>query len=206
MERDDEETIIRPRRHPLGEAAVGGASGAVTDADVVDGDTRLVPRATPSEAGPSSSAALTPALASAVIEETIRRPQGTASAAPESAVAWFHFTVNAIEPVALDRPARIGRNPSPPRVPQSVRPRLVRVPSPSQEVSSTHLELRQEGATVLVTDLRSTNGAVVSIPGASARRMRPGESVAVTAGTVVDLGDGNLVEILPRRPVGGGVR
>jgi hypothetical protein len=50
---------------------------------------------------------------------------------------------------------------------------------------------------VIVTDLKSTNGTIVAIPGFSAQKLRQGESVVVSAGTVVDIGDGNLVEILP---------
>jgi hypothetical protein len=38
---------------------------------------------------------------------------------------------------------------------------------------------------------------VVSIPGASSQKLRQGESLVVSAGTVVDIGDGNTVEILP---------
>jgi pSer/pThr/pTyr-binding forkhead associated (FHA) protein len=66
-------------------------------------------------------------------------------------------------------------------------------------VSSTHLEVRQVGASVVITDLRSTNGSVVSAPGAAPRKLRQGESVVVSPGTLVDIGDGNIVEILPRR-------
>lgn len=113
-----------------------------------------------------------------------------------SAAPLYRFKVNSHEPIELDRPAHIGRRPSLPRVPQRVRPRLVRVPSPLQEVSSTHLEVRQEGTSVVVTDLRSTNGTVVTTPGARARALRPGESLVVTPGTIIDLGDGNRVEIL----------
>lgn len=169
MESDDEETVIRaPRRdHPV---AVFDDAG-VDDAGVDDADTILVTQSRPVQiAGP------TPTPASA---------------------RHYRFQVNSHEPITLDRPAHIGRRPSLPRVPQMVRPRLVRVPSPLQEVSSTHLELRQQGASVVVTDLRSTNGTIVTMPGAVARVLRPGESLVVTPGTIIDLGDGNRIEILP---------
>lgn len=118
---------------------------------------------------------------------------------PVAAVApsVYRLRVNSHEPIALDRPAHIGRRPSLPRVPQRVRPRLVRVPSPLQEVSSTHLEVRQEGASLVITDLRSTNGTVVTMPGSRPRSLRPGESLVVTPGTIIDIGDGNVLEILP---------
>ncbi len=101
------------------------------------------------------------------------------------------------EPVLLDVPCIVGRNPRAPRVVRGRSPRLVRVASASNEVSATHLEVLQLGATVVVTDLDSTNGSIVRVPGRAPRMLRQGESVAVTPGTVVDIGDGNLLEILP---------
>ena len=112
-------------------------------------------------------------------------------------VPWCRIRVNRHEPIPLDVPALIGRQPVSPRIAIGGVPRLVRVPSPGREVSSTHIELRQQGASVIVTDLRSTNGTIVSIPGSSSQKLRQGESLVVSAGTVVDIGDGNTVEILP---------
>ncbi|MBC7591630.1 MAG: FHA domain-containing protein [Salinibacterium sp.] len=99
--------------------------------------------------------------------------------------------------ILLDRPARVGREPAAPRVSSGVSPRLVRVPSPSHEVSGTHLELRQVGSSVIVTDLRSTNGSVVLQPGSVPRKLRQGESVVVSPGTLVDIGDENILHVLP---------
>lgn len=127
-------------------------------------------------------------------------PLEPGSPAPPAAVAllpWYRFQVNGHEPISLDVPAYIGRNPRRPRVPQPRRPRLVRVLSPLQEVSGTHVELRQQGSSVIVTDLCSTNGTIVSLPGSPSRVLRQGESLVVTPGTVVDIGDGNRIEILP---------
>ena len=112
-------------------------------------------------------------------------------------VLWYRIRINRHEPIPLDIPALIGRKPVCPRIAIGGVPRLVRVPSPRCEVSSTHIELRQHGASVIVTDLRSTNGTIVSIPGSSSQKLRQGESLVVSAGTVVDIGDGNTVEILP---------
>jgi hypothetical protein len=109
----------------------------------------------------------------------------------------YSFSVNASEPILLDAPALIGRRPGLPRVVTGHPPRLVRVPSPLREVSSTHVELRQQGALVIVTDLKSTNGTVVAAPGREPVKLRGGESVVAVPGTVVDIGDGNIVEILP---------
>jgi hypothetical protein len=116
----------------------------------------------------------------------------------EPASENFHrFRVNAHEPLSLDKPALVGRKPVVPRISTGNPPRLVRVPSPLHEVSSTHVELRQHGNSVVVTDLKSTNGTLVTIPGATTLKLRQGESVVVSSGTLVDIGDGNVVEILP---------
>ena len=118
--------------------------------------------------------------------------------APPHHTGVYSFRVGQrAQAILLDRPARVGREPAAPRVFSGVSPRLVRVPSPSHEVSGTHLELRQVGSSVIVTDLRSTNGSVVRQPGSVPRKLRQGESVVVSPGTLVDIGDGNILHILP---------
>jgi hypothetical protein len=124
-------------------------------------------------------------------------PEGRALVAEPDATPWRRIRVNRHEPIPLDAPVLIGRSPVPPRIALGRAPRLVRVPSPGREVSGTHVELRQQGASVVVTDVHSTNGTIVVIPGSSARKLRQGESLVVSTGTVVDIGDGNTVEILP---------
>ncbi|WP_460511019.1 FHA domain-containing protein [Frigoribacterium salinisoli] len=97
----------------------------------------------------------------------------------------------------LDVPVVIGRRPSAPRVPRGATPRLVAVASDGGIVSGSHLDVRQEGDVVVVTDLRSTNGTRVAQPGRPAVQLRQGESLTVLAGTTIDLGDAVLLEILP---------
>lgn len=109
----------------------------------------------------------------------------------------YAYRVGEAEPIPLDRPSYIGRSPSSPRIAGGVLPRLVRVESASKEVSATHLEIRQLGASVIVTDLRSTNGSMVMLPGSVPRKLRQGESVVVSPGTLVDIGDQNVIQILP---------
>lgn len=99
------------------------------------------------------------------------------------------------EAAVIDCPVIIGRSPRPPRMPQG-EVSLVRVDSPAEVVSATHLELRREGIRVVATDLRSTNGTVVR-SAAGERRLRPGESVVVAPGTTLQLGGDTIVEILP---------
>lgn len=114
----------------------------------------------------------------------------------------YAYRVGEGEAIGLDRPSYIGRRPSVPRIPSGDVPRLVRVASPRREVSATHLEIRQLGGTVVVTDLRSTNGSVVMVPGSAPRKLRQGESVVVQPGTLVDIGDDNVIQILPMQRTG----
>ena len=99
--------------------------------------------------------------------------------------------------LSLDVPVIVGRRPTGPRVGSGPLPRLVTVPSPRHEVSGAHVDVRQHGGTVVVTDQRSTNGTRVIEPGRVPVVLRQGESLVARAGTIVDVGDGNLLEILP---------
>ena len=131
------------------------------------------------------------------------RPSGSVADVldpPEPArerVFAYGFRVNNGRAVSLEAPVLIGRAPTPPRILTAEPPVLARVESPHKEVSGTHLELRQQGTLVIATDLRSTNGTTVTPPGRDTQKLRQGESVVVQPGTVIDIGDGNLVEILP---------
>jgi len=92
--------------------------------------------------------------------------------------------------VPLDRAVLLGRAPQVARVTNRELPRLITVPSPQQDISRTHAEVRVEGEHVVVTDLDSTNGIHVSRSGEGARRLHPGEPSVVGVDEVVDLGDG----------------
>ncbi len=114
-----------------------------------------------------------------------------------AAPMFYGFRIGNSQIVLLDAVALVGRKPSAPRVVREGLPRLVRVQSATQEVSSTHLELRQVGTTVVATDLHSTNGTRLGVPGHPVRSLRPGESVVVGVGTLIDIGDRNVLEITP---------
>ena len=92
--------------------------------------------------------------------------------------------------VALNRTVLLGRAPQVSRVTNSELPRLVTLPSPNQDISRTHAEVRQEGTHILVTDLRSTNGVLLLREGANPQRLHPGVATVVEPGVTVDLGDG----------------
>ena len=125
---------------------------------------------------------------------------GASAPAPVSAVPTarrVHALRVGTETRRLDAPVVVGRRPTAPRVSTGAPVALVVVPSPTGEVSSSHVRVEQVGATVVVTDLRSTNGTVVTMPGRLPVTLRQGESSVALAGTIVDVGDGNLLEILP---------
>jgi hypothetical protein len=102
--------------------------------------------------------------------------------------------------VPLDQPVFLGRKPSVPRIHPGGTPLLVTLDSPEREVSSTQLELTTVGGAIVATDTRSTNGSVLRVPGAQPRVLIGGESAVVTPGTVIELGDGNLIELLAPDP------
>ena len=95
--------------------------------------------------------------------------------------------------IELDRPVVLGRKPRVSRVGGAAVPRLVSVPSPEQDISRSHLEIRLEGVSVLVVDLGSTNGSTLLRPGQLPVRLHPNEAVLVVDGDVVDLGEGITV-------------
>jgi hypothetical protein len=110
--------------------------------------------------------------------------------------------VGADAPIELDRPVHIGRRPRAVRVPQPGAPRLVAVASPDGGISSTHLELCEQGSVVVATDMRTLNGSEVRVPGSPVQALRGGDSIVVTPGTRIDLGEGVIVEVLgPERLV-----
>jgi pSer/pThr/pTyr-binding forkhead associated (FHA) protein len=95
--------------------------------------------------------------------------------------------------IELDRTVIIGRRPRSTRVSGDSMPHLVAVESPQQDISRSHLEIRPEGDSVVVIDLRTTNGSTLLRPGADPVRLHPGEQTLVLSGDVVDLGDGVTV-------------
>ena len=70
------------------------------------------------------------------------------------------------------------------------RPHVVKLPSADGDISRTHLRVALDGWHVLVTDLNSTNGTLVTLPGRDTQQLRPGEPVPIQPGTVVTLADG----------------
>ncbi|MCG7285261.1 FHA domain-containing protein [Cellulomonas sp. ACRRI] len=119
-------------------------------------------------------------------------PVTAAATAPAPRLA---LSTGALVPV--DGVVLIGRAPQADRAPDGTEARLVTVPSPEQDISRTHAEVRLEAGRVLVTDLYSTNGITVASGALPPRRVTAGEPVAVGEGDVVDLGDGVTFTVEP---------
>lgn len=92
--------------------------------------------------------------------------------------------------ILLDRTAIIGRKPRASRVSGNEVPQLITVPSPQQDISRSHLELRLEGWHVVALDLGTTNGTTLYREGYEPVRLRPREGMVLRHGDRLDLGDG----------------
>ncbi|WP_454041335.1 RDD family protein [Cellulosimicrobium sp. Marseille-Q8652] len=90
----------------------------------------------------------------------------------------------------VDGPALVGRNPQPADGEDWI---LVAVEDPTRSVSKTHVELGVDPDGLWVSDRGSTNGTVVSAPGAAPRVAEPGARVRVPVGATIHVGDRRLV-------------
>ncbi len=89
--------------------------------------------------------------------------------------------------VALDRPVLIGRNPKLEARMPSEMPFLLKL-DVGQGLSRTHATIRLEGWQVLIEDLNSANGTVVTSPGMAPRRLHAGEPLLLEPGATIDFG------------------
>lgn len=91
--------------------------------------------------------------------------------------------------VPLDRGAILGRNPHLSEDHDGEQPNLVRLADPGKDVSSQHLDVSLDYWHVLVTDLGSTNGTTVELPGRPPQQLRAHDPLAIEPGTRVILAD-----------------
>jgi hypothetical protein len=109
------------------------------------------------------------------------------------------LTFSSGEVVAVDRAVIVGRAPEARRFTTTEQPRLITVPSPNQEISSTHLEIRPgagaDHGSAVATDLGSTNGTVLQQPGLPSEDLKPGIAVQLIPGAIIDLGDGVTIQV-----------
>lgn len=103
------------------------------------------------------------------------------------------------EVVDVDRVVLVGRAPEARRFAATEQPRLVTVPSPLHEISSTHVEIRPgsgaDHGSAVVTDMGSTNGTVLVQPGLGPEELKPGIAVQLIPGAVINLGDGVTIQV-----------
>jgi hypothetical protein len=137
-------------------------------------------------------------IAPPIEDETVLREAPLVPNDPKTLL--YAFRINGGQAYPLDAVHYFGRNPRQPRIPLPDPSRLVPVVSPTKSVSATHLEIKQIGDSIVATDLKSTNGTSVIAPQSHWQRLRAGESVVVVPGTFIDIGDGNVIEILPPWP------
>ena len=109
------------------------------------------------------------------------------------------LTFSSGEVVEVDRAVIVGRAPEARRFASTEQPRLITVPSPNQEISSTHLEIRPgagaDHGSAVATDLGSTNGTVLQQPGLPSEDLKPGIAVQLIPGAIIDLGDGVTIQV-----------
>jgi hypothetical protein len=130
-------------------------------------------------------------------ELTVTPAYAEVPAPPSGAVARLTFSSG--EVVDVDRSVVVGRAPEHGRFGGDDQTRIVTVPSPHQEISSTHVEIRPgtgaDHGSAVVTDLGSTNGTVVAQPGQPAEDLRPGVAVRLVPGATIDLGEGVTIRV-----------
>jgi len=169
--------------------------GAEASATVADRQRQSVPIGIGTISGTSLTWSLTPG--------PIDRDDAS-SVQPAAAGTWFGLRLPAGDERRIDAVFLLGRRPR--QQPsdfatradaRSERIALIPLASPTSAVSATHLEIRLDGERVVVTDLNSTNGSILTHPDGRREKMRPGTAVVAAPGTTVDVGDGNIVEILP---------
>jgi hypothetical protein len=99
---------------------------------------------------------------------------------------------------SLAQPVLIGRSPaasgSAGSGQPSAVPRLITVLD-DPDISRTHLRVAVEGDVVVVTDLGSKNGTLITLPGAAPRKLRASEPTVVLPGTLIDLGGGTVFTV-----------
>lgn len=119
--------------------------------------------------------------------------------APDVTVPVARLLISNGEVVDVDRAVVIGRAPEARHFNDTEQPRLVTVPSPHLEISSTHVEVRPgsgaDHGSAVVTDLGSTNGTVVVQPGLGPEDLSPGVAVQLIPGAIIDLGDGVTIQV-----------
>lgn len=92
--------------------------------------------------------------------------------------------------IPIEKSLLVGSAPSIHRTTDPDLPKLITVPSPTQQISRTHLAVDVSAAGVLAIDLRSTNGSFLAGGGRPPERMAPDQRYQLRSGDTIDIGDG----------------
>lgn len=177
-------------------------------------------------AEPRSAAA--PMLASAPARDAVTQHSATTSAATASAGSASRWLDTAATTewtlllhadgtdarYPLTATAILGRAPELPHGADRNNTDLIAVRSPGGQISASHVRFRRERGSVVVRDLWTSNGTVVTMGAAAAtpgatpprHRLRSGDEIPLSPGSVVELGDGVTVTVERRGDASGGVR
>jgi hypothetical protein len=123
------------------------------------------------------------------------RPSRVSEATIVPAQRAYHLVLPSGTYEPITQPVLVGRSPTVTQVSGGRVPKLVTVGAGDQDISRNHVQFSLEGDTVIVTDLHSRNGTLLTFPGAAPLKLRAGEPTAAIAGTSVDLGGGIVLEI-----------
>ena len=154
----------------------------------------------PIERAPMEPAPIEPApIEPAPIESVLLAPVSSEPVSPEPTIA--SEPAASVHPVTLvfsngERAqvvgrGLIGRMPVAPA--NETWDHLIVVNDPSKTVSKTHLRVEALAEGLMVTDLDSANGTVVSMPGIAAERLAPHERVILMSGATVGIGDQSFI-------------
>ena len=193
--------LVLPTTEPLAPPTGPEPDGPAGALELADGDEPTEPQPELGATGPQTGAAPKgPTVLGVVCPNGHANPPGAGRcrdcgerisdseprSVPQPVLATLRVTDGT--QVALDGLVRIGRAPV---EREDIVARLLTVPSPSHDISRTHLEIAPEGWRVMVCDLNSTNGTILVSPdGVHRRPLPPGQSVPVALGSVLELADG----------------
>jgi hypothetical protein len=178
---------------PAGPAAAGAADASGDDAEATVDRSALLGGG-PSASGPLVLAVLCPAGHASPPHSSACRvcgrdiPPQQPFQTPRPSLGVLRLPTGDV--VMLDRGVLLGRSPKVNAdLDAGMRPHLVRVPSPENDISRNHVEIVLEGWHVLIRDLGSTNGTTVTLPGQLPVRLRPSDQQVLEPGTVITLAD-----------------
>lgn len=186
-------------------AAAGAAEGSSPDdtwhdaGDAPDAGGGVVTPATPRTPATPASPASPPTAATPDAAES---PETV----PMAPAPTFAVVLPTGQRVPVAGQVLVGRAPASGRFHAGAAPSLLAVANPERDISATHLELRPAADHVVATDMNSTNGTVVHLPGRPPARLRPGAGMPVPPGGVIELSADvrlTVVRIDPRVPPAG---